>query len=103
MTNKNLIERLKSHSQHCAEAYKCEEYLPMAEFWEKYEALSGEAAALIEQQEAVIASLIGALTPFSELAWAEPGNAGELWTLQAVHFRNAAKAILAAQPPTETN
>lgn len=47
-----LVERLRDASAHSAESYGCEEYLPMASFWQSYAALSAEAATLLlEQQE----------------------------------------------------
>lgn len=53
----DLVERLKARATHCAEAYGCEEYLPMRKFWADHEALSSEAAARILELE-------GSLKPF---------------------------------------
>jgi hypothetical protein len=42
-----VVARLLDKHLHSAEAFGCEEYLPMKEFWASYAELSAEAAALI--------------------------------------------------------
>lgn len=61
----DLVKRLRDKQAHSAEAFQCEEYMPMAAFWDSYAMLSQEAADHIEAQAKIIEELFEALRPFA--------------------------------------
>lgn len=61
MNSSEIVAKLRDKSAHSAEAFGCEEYMPMAAFWKSYADLSEEAASHIEAQDKLIEELSEAL------------------------------------------
>lgn len=59
MNSSEIVAKLRDKSAHSAEAFGCEEYLPMAQFWKSYADLSEAAASHIEAQDKLIEELRG--------------------------------------------
>lgn len=64
-----LVERLRDKAAHSAEAWGCEEYLPMQNFWASYRDLSVQSADLIESQQKTIEELREALKQARHVMW----------------------------------
>lgn len=56
-SSSEIVSKLLDRHKHSAEAYGCEEYMPMAKFWQSYADLSAEAASHIEAQALTIAEM----------------------------------------------
>lgn len=64
MNASELVEALRDKHKHSAEAYGCEEHMPMAKFWQSYADLSASAADLIEAQSNALEEMRECLPSF---------------------------------------